>query len=217
MITPSTKASISAYKKQYFDSPMLPNSDIFNDPTFLFDELRMYNGIVSNGKASSEGVEFLVQKKRAENFYGLIGGSIFNSIFIDYDGIERNRNHNYKYIFNIVGGYRPKSNWEISVRWSYFGGKPYTPINLESSTIYDEQLLYINEFNEQKTPDYHSLFIRYEKRYSLRKSNLILFFEIWNTYNRENIETFFYSRDRQSIEKIVYFSTIPVGGFGIEF
>ena len=38
-------------------------------------------------------------------------------------------------------------------------------------TIYDEQLLYINEFNEQKTPDYHSLFIRYEKRYSLRKSN----------------------------------------------
>ena len=114
-------------------------------------------------------------------------------------------------------GYRPKSNWEISVRWSYFGGKPYTPINLESSTIYDEQLLYINEFNEQKTPDYHSLFIRYEKRYSLRKSNLILFFEIWNTYNRENIETFFYSRDRQSIEKIVYFSTIPVGGFGIEF
>ena len=217
MITPSTKASISAYKKQYFDSPMLPNSDIFNDPTFLFDELRMYNGIVSNGEASSEGVEFLVQKKRAENFYGLIGGSIFNSIFIDYDGIERNRNHNYKYIFNIVGGYRPKSNWEISVRWSYFGGKPYTPINLESSTIYDEQLLYINEFNEQKTPDYHSLFIRYEKRYSLRKSNLILFFEIWNTYNRENIETFFYSRDRQSIEKIVYFSTIPVGGFGIEF
>ena len=99
MITPSTKASISAYKKQYFDSPMLPNSDIFNDPTFLFDELRMYNGIVSNGKASSEGVEFLVQKKRAENFYGLIGGSIFNSVFIDYDGIERNRNHNYKYIF----------------------------------------------------------------------------------------------------------------------
>ena len=76
---------------------------------------------------------------------------------------------------------------------------------------------HLKNFNENKTPDYHSLFIRYEKRYSLKKSNLILFFEIWNTYNRENIETFFYSRDRQSIEKTVYFSTIPVGGFGIEF
>ena len=217
MITTSTKFSISVYQKDYNNSPILPNSNIHNDPTFLFDELRMYNGIVSTGSAKSKGLELLIQKKRVENFYGLIGGSIFNSTFIDFKGVERNRNHNYKYIFNIVGGYRPKSDWEISIRWSYFGGRPYTPINLEASILNNEQYSDVENFNETKTPDYHSLFIRYEKRYNLKKSNLILFFEIWNTYNRENIETFFYSRDRQSIEKIVYFSTIPVGGFGIEF
>ena len=148
---------------------------------------------------------------------GLIGGSIFNSTFTDYDGIKRSRNHNYGYIFNIVGGYRPKDNWELSIRWSYFGGKPYTPINLESSIRGDEQILYLDQFNQEKTPAYHSLFVRYEKRYNLKKSNLIVFFEIWNTYNRENIETYFYSRGNQQIEKIVYFSTIPVGGFGLEF
>ena len=217
MITTSTKFSISVYQKDYNNSPILPNSNIHNDPTFLFDELRMYNGIVSTGSAESKGLELLIQKKRVENFYGLIGGSIFNSTFIDFKGVERNRNHNYKYIFNIVGGYRPKSDWEISIRWSYFGGRPYTPINLEASILNNEQYSDVKNFNENKTPDYHSLFIRYEKRYNLKKSNLILFFEIWNTYNRENIETFFYSKDRQSIEKIVYFSTIPVGGFGIEF
>ena len=62
----------------------------------------MYNGIVSNGTAVSDGLEILIQKKKAENFYGLVGGSIFNSTFSDYDGIKRNRNHNYRYIFNIV-------------------------------------------------------------------------------------------------------------------
>ena len=217
MITASTKFSISVYQKDYNNSPILPNSNIHNDPTFLFDELRMYNGIVSTGSAESKGLELLIQKKRVENFYGLIGGSIFNSTFIDFNGVERNRNHNYKYIFNIVGGYRPKSDWEISIRWSYFGGRPYTPIDLEASVLNNEQYSDVENFNETKTPDYHSLFVRYEKRYNLKKSNLILFFEIWNTYNRENIETFFYSKERQSIEKIVYFSTIPVGGFGIEF
>ena len=217
MITTSTKFSISVYQKDYNNSPILPNSNIHNDPTFLFDELRMYNGIVSTGSAKSKGLELLIQKKRVENFYGLIGGSIFNSTFIDFKGVERNRNHNYKYIFNIVGGYRPKSDWEISIRWSYFGGRPYTPIDLEASVLNNEQYSDVENFNETKTPDYHSLFVRYEKRYNLKKSNLILFFEIWNTYNRENIETFFYSKERQSIEKIVYFSTIPVGGFGIEF
>ena len=217
MITTSTKFSISVYQKDYNNSPILPNSNLHNDPTFLFDELRMYNGIVSTGSAKSKGLELLIQKKRVENFYGLIGGSIFNSTFIDFKGVERNRNHNYKYIFNMVGGYRPKSDWEISIRWSYFGGRPYTPINLEASILNNEQYSDVENFNETKTPDYHSLFVRYEKRYNLKKSNLILFFEIWNTYNRENIETFFYSKERQSIEKIVYFSTIPVGGFGIEF
>ena len=217
MITTSTKFSVSAYQKDYNNSPILPNSNLHNDPTFLFDELRMYNGIVSEGSASSKGLEILIQKKRVENFYGLIGGSIFNSTFIDFEGIERNRNHNYRYIFNIVGGYRPKSDWELSIRWSYFGGRPYTPINLEASISKNEQYSYVENFNESKTPDYHSLFVRYERRYNLKKSNLILFFEIWNTYNRENIETFFYSKERESIEKILYFSTIPVGGFGIEF
>ena len=217
MITASTKFSVSTYQKDYNNSPILPNSNLHNDPTFLFDELRMYNGIVSEGSASSKGLEVLIQKKRVENFYGLIGGSIFNSTFIDFEGIERNRNHNYRYIFNIVGGYRPKSDWELSIRWSYFGGRPYTPINLEASISNNEQYSDVQNFNENETPDYHSLFVRYERRYNLKKSNLILFFEIWNTYNRENIETFFFSKERDSIEKILYFSTIPVGGFGIEF
>ena len=217
MLTTSTKLSISAYKKEYKNGLMLPDESLYQDPTFLFDELRMYNGIVSNGSATADGVELLIQKKRAENFYGLIGGSIFNSTFTDYNEIKRNRNNNYRYIFNIVGGYRPSSDWELSVRWSYFGGRPYTPINLEASNYLDKQILYLEQFNEEKTPDYHSLFIRYEKRYNLKRSNLIVFFEIWNAYNRENIETYFYSRVNRNIGKIVYFSAIPVGGFGIEF
>ena len=217
LITPSTKLSISAYQKEYNNSPILPNATLHDDPTFLFDELRMYNGIVSNGTALSDGLEILIQKKKAENFYGLVGGSIFNSTFTDYNGIKRNRNHNYRYTFNIVGGYRPNTDWEVSIRWSYFGARPYTPINLEASIQADEQILYLNQFNEEKTPDYHSLFIHYEKRYNLKRSNLILFFEVWNTYNRENIETYFYSRVNRNIGKIVYFSTIPVIGLGIEF
>jgi len=217
MITPSTKLSLSAYQKEYTNSPILPDATLHNDPTFLFDELRMYNGIVSSGTALSDGLEILIQKKKAENFYGLVGGSMFNSTFTDYNGIKRNRNHNYRYIFNIVGGYRPNTDWEISIRWSYFGGRPYTPIDLNASVLADEQILYLDEFNKDRTPDYHSLFIHYEKRYNLKRSNLVLFFEVWNTYNRENIETYFYSRVNNNIGKIAYFSTIPVVGLGIEF
>ena len=109
----------------------------------------------------------------------------------------------------------PKDVWEYIINKSLQDSE--IVINDQALLFMNNHIKDVENFNENKTPDYHSLFIRYEKRYNLKKSNLILFFEIWNTYNRENIETFFYSKDRQSIEKIVYFSTIPVGGFGIEF
>ena len=190
---------------------------MFVDPTFLLDELRTYKNIISNGKAKTNGIEILLEKKRAINFYGLIGGSIYNSIYNDQQGVERSRNNNYEYLFNLVGGYRPNPKWEISLRWSLFGGRPYTKIDLESSNYANEEVLFYSQFNESKTPIYHNLFLRYERRKSMKYGNIITYFEFWNAYNRKNTETYFWSREKQEILETSYFSFIPVGGIEIEF
>ena len=212
-----TKFSFSIYNKDYSNAPILKPDSNYIDPTFLMDQLIMYDKIVSKGKANSKGLEILLQKKRVEKFYGLIGATYFNSLFKDFDGNEWNRNYNYKYIFNMVGGYRPNDQWEISVRWSLFGGKPYTPIDETSSSIFETQVLYLDDFNGEKTPEYHSLFLRYERRLNLKRSNLITYIELWNAYNRENIETVFWSEELNEIAKETYFDFIPVGGFELEF
>ena len=217
LITRSTKFSISIYEKQYSNAPMMERNQMFVDPTFLLDELRTYKNIISNGKAKTNGIEILLEKKRAINFYGLIGGSIYNSIYNDQQGVERSRNNNYEYLFNLVGGYRPNPKWEISLRWSLFGGRPYTRVDLESSNYANEEVLFYSQFNESKTPIYHNLFLRYERRVSMKYGNIITYFEFWNAYNRINIETYFWSRDKQDILKTTYFSFIPVGGIEIEF
>ena len=212
-----TKFSLSIYNKDYSNAPILKPDSSYIDPTFLMDQLIMYDGIVSRGEANSKGLEILLQKKRVEKFYGLIGGSYFNSLFKDFNGYEWNRNYNYKYILNIVGGYRPNDQWEISVRWSLFGGKPYTRINEAASSLFGKQVLYLDDFNGEKTPEYHSLFIRYERRFNLKRSNLITYIELWNAYNRENIETVLWSEELNQITKETYFDFIPVGGLELEF
>ena len=217
LITSSTKFSISVYEKQYDNAPMMERNQIFTDPTFLLDQLRTYRNIVSNGKAKTSGVEVLIEKKRATNFYGLIGGSIYKSIYHDQLDVKRNRNNNYEYLFNIVGGYRPNSKWEISLRWSLFGGRPYTKIDLENSNLNNEEVLVYNEFNQSRTPIYHNLFLRYERRKKMKYGNIITYIELWNAYNRKNIETYFWSREKQDILETAYFSFIPVGGVEIEF
>ena len=217
LITSSTKFSISVYEKKYDNAPMMERNQIFTDHTFLLDQLRTYRNIVSNGKAKTTGVEVLIEKKRATNFYGLIGGSIYKSIYHDQLDVKRNRNNNYEYLFNIVGGYRPNSKWEISLRWSLFGGRPYTKIDLENSNLNNEEVLAYDEFNQSRTPIYHNLFLRYERRKKMKYGNIITYIELWNAYNRKNIETYFWSREKQDILETAYFSFIPVGGVEIEF
>ena len=227
MFFKSTKVSLSVYNKTTWNAPILGDSINFisplfqeikyYDPTFLMDQLIMHDKIVSEGESTTNGIELLIQKKRVENFYGLIGGTIFNSLFEDIYGNQWSRNYNYKYIFNVVGGYRPNSKWEISVRWSLFGGKPYTPFNESLSILFDRPIQENDRYNSKRTPEYHSLFLRYEKKVNLKKSNLIYYIELWNAYNRKNIETYVWSQGLEKVIEETYFDFIPVGGFEIEF
>ena len=147
----------------------------------------------------------------------MVGGSLFNSTYVDYNGIERDRDSNYKYIFNIVGGYRPSSKWELSFRWSLYGGKPYTKIDTMNSATYNTPIYFNEDYNEERTPIYHNLFLRYEYRKVFKLYNFITYIELWNAYNRKNIETFTWSTSNNSVIETTYFSFIPVGGFEVEF
>ena len=218
LLTESSKLSISVYDKNYSNAPVVENEpNPFIIPAFLMDRNITFENIISNGQANSYGIEILVEKKRAENFYGHIGGSLFNSTFIDYLGQKRDRDSNYKYIFNMVGGYRPNNKWELSLRWSFFGGKPYTEVDTATSLNLNEVVYFTDSFNEKRTPVYHNLFLRYEFRKVYKSFNVVSYLEFWNAYNRKNVETYIWSNANKKILEVTYFSFIPVGGFEIEF
>ena len=77
----------------------------------------------------------------------------------------------------------------ILERWSLFGGKPYTEIDREKSLLFDQAIYFTEKYNEKKTPVYHNLFLRYEYRKVYKFWNVISYIELWNAYNRKNIET----------------------------
>jgi len=217
LLNESTKLSVSIYNKKYSHAPIVLSDDSTANPAFLMDRSITFNQLKSEGNAEARGIEFLIEKKRAENFYGHVGGSLFNSMYVDYQGIERNRDSNYKYILNVVGGYRPNNKWELSLRWSLFGGKPYTEIDREKSLLFDQAIYLTEKYNEEKTPVYHNLFLRYEYRKVYKFWNVISYIELWNAYNRKNIETYIWSNSKRKLTEVTYFSFIPVGGFEIEF
>ena len=217
MITSATKFTIEAYYKRYNDVPLQPETVSSQDPTFVLDHMDFYDNLNSDGTAYSRGVDLMIQKKMKDQFYGTISASFFRSRYRDQFGEWQNRDYDVKYLFNIIGGYRPNKKWEISARWSYIGARPYTPINVAASQQMEATVLNMNQFNEKRLPAYHSLFLRFDRRYFFENTSLTTYVSLWNAYNRENVHSYHWDSVDSEIAKTVQFSLLPVGGVEFEF
>ncbi len=220
LITENTKFTLEVYQKDYSHFPVDPTQPAL----FLIDEIYYRYGFFFNhqnlldkGKAFSRGVEVTIQKKLAERFYGLTSASYFRTRYQGSDGIWRDRVFDNRFIFSIEGGYKPNRKWEFSLRWIYAGGPPYTPFDLQKSKEINREVLDENRINQSRYPDYHSLNVRFDRRFNFKKTNLIFYFSIWNAYNRKNIASYFWNEKKQKQDVIYQWSFLPIFGLEYEF
>ena len=215
----ATRLSIEAYYKKYYNFPVNPEQ-----PTmFLFDQAQVYgifwsNSILKdNGKADAKGIEVTLQKKLAEDFYGLVSGAISNSAYEDYFGKRHDRIYDNRFNFNLEGGYIPGNDWEFKVRWVYAGGAPYTPFNYEASKAAGVGIWDLSRTNSERLPDYHSLNIRVDKKFYFDTSSLLVYLSVWNVYNRKNIAFYYWNEVTNELTAQKQWSTLPVLGIEYEF
>ena len=220
LLTENTQLTLEAYDKEYKNFPLDPATP----PLFVLDELTYRYGfffnheeLVDNGKARSRGVELLIQKKLARDFYGIISSSYSRVKYQDYDGIWRDRVFDNRYNFSISGGYKPNNVWEFSMRWIYAGGPPYTPFDMEASTAMNRGVIDESNINGDRYPDYHSLNVRLDRRFHFSRSNLLFYLSVWNVYNRENISAYYWNEIENKPDKFNQWSLMPVFGLEYEF
>ncbi len=231
------KIVLEGYFKEYFDVPV-PVTFTSPDP-LQFDD----GTLVNAGSAESVGIELLLQKKLVNSFSGILSYTYYESKAVDP---RNNRTYNWDYdhrnMLTLIAGYRMtfsdrdwyqrmKSNWwfhtiswlpfmpsdqfEISLKFRYLGGRPYTePVyrpELREWVVEENQLL-----NTERYPAYHRLDLRIDKLYAYRNWNFTIFFDLVNLYNRGNLWSFQYNDDG-SVDRVLQFNTLPVGGVTIEF
>lgn len=219
MLTETTRLTVEGYYKYYKYFPVDPEQP----SVFIFDEATMegiflqHNDLTDDGEAYAAGIEVMVQKKLAEDFYGMISGSYSRTRYKDYNEDWHNRIYDNRFNFNLEGGYLPNDEWEFKVRWVYAGGAPYTPFDVNASTEARKGIWNLSKLNSERLPDYHSLNIRIDKRFYFSNSNLIVYLSVWNAYGRENIAQYVWDevKNKQSEQK--QWSTLPVIGIEYEF
>jgi hypothetical protein len=197
--------------------PDEPSLSLLDELSFRYGFFANHGSLTDGGQAFSQGIELMIQKRLARDFYGMAGASIFQTRYRDGLGVWRDRVYDNRFIFSVEGGYKPGRNWEFSARWIFAGGTPYTPFDAERSTALNRAVLDQGRINQARYPAYHSLNLRFDRRFHFSRSNLIAYVSVWNAYNRKNVASFFWDEVKNAQGAIYQWSLMPVIGLEFEF
>lgn len=211
LLSENTRLTIEVYEKQYRCFPLDPTQPAL----FVADDGGNRTALTDNGRAYCRGVEIVLQKKLARDMFGLVSGSVYSSRYRDYDGLWRDRIYGNRYLFSAEGGYVVSKKWQYSFRWIVAGGRPFTPYDQAASQRANAGIYDLNRINGERYPAYHSLNLRVDRRYNFRNSNLVMYWDIWNVYNRKNISRYSWNELENRQDRSDQWSLLPV--FGLEW
>lgn len=146
--------------------------------------------VESNSEGRAYGLEFLVQQRLFNDFYGIAAVTLVRSEFTNpnTEGFIPSSWDN-KFIVSLTGGKRFQKNWEIGARWRFLGGTPYTPFDLEESSLISNWdlrnagILDYTQINAIRLDPFHQLDLRVDKKYFFDRWNLNWYIDIQNLYN----------------------------------
>ncbi len=145
--------------------------------------------VVSSGKGRAYGLEVVCKIISWKNVNFTSTYTFFRSEFTGNDGKYIPSSWDTRHILNIVSGYRFSKNWNVAARWRYVGGAPYSPINMDLSTLKDawnisnQPYTDYENFNTLRLKNAHQLDMRIDKEFYFKKWLLNLYLDIQNVYN----------------------------------
>ena len=146
--------------------------------------------VESNADGRAYGLEFLAQQRLFKNFYGIAALTLVRSEFTNpnTEGFVPSSWDN-RFIVSLTAGKRFEKNWEFGARWRFLGGTPYTPFDVEESSLIsnwdlrNQPILDYSQINAIRLPAFHQLDLRLDKKYFFEKWNLNWYVDIQNAYN----------------------------------
>lgn len=167
--------------------------------------------LVSEGFGNARGVELSVQKKLSQTpYYGILSLTYSEAEFTALDGIKRPGSYDQNWIFNLSGGYKIDKHWEISTKFRFASGKPYTPFNSDGTQN-------IADYNTRRLKSLHSLDLRVDRRWFFSGWTLITYLDIQNVYNRNNLSAIRWDPREQRVDESSSIGILPSIGISAEF
>jgi len=145
--------------------------------------------VISTGTGRAFGLEVVNRSKLKSGLNLILSYTFVRSEFEDKNQDLISSSWDFRHIGVVTLSQNLKRNWIIGAKWRFNGGLPFTPFDLNKSsliTAWDAQgapYLDFNNLNQLRFDPFHQLDVRIDKKYFYDKWSLMVYVDIQNLYN----------------------------------
>lgn len=147
--------------------------------------------LTSTSDGRAYGIELLGRLKEFKQTNLVFSYTFVRSEFKDLNAAWLPSAWDNRHLFNVTATKKFKKNWDVGFKWRYVGGAPYTPYDLEKSSLKDawdlqgQGYLDYSRFNSIRLEAFHQLDLRIDKQFFLKGWSLMLYADVQNVYNHQ--------------------------------
>lgn len=177
----------------------------------------------SDGTGYARGIEFFL-KKDSKNLNGWLSYSLGLSKRREFlNDVEYYADFDKRHMFSAVFDWKITKKFSLGAKFRSASGSPYTPVVAAVADTSGTFWIPVKgETNSRRYPAFHQLNLRFNSNYTLFGLKTLLYFEIWNVYNRKNVMGHYYEYGDEyenNVKVKPYYSLpiLPAGGVEIHF
>jgi len=145
--------------------------------------------VVSTSEGRAYGLELLYRNTDLMGFNLLLSYTLVRSEFTNATAAYIPSAWDNINLFNITVLKKFNGHWEAGLKWRYVGGAPYTPADLNKSSlrtawdVRNQAYPDYTRYNRNRLKSFHQLDVRVDKAFFFRKWSLMLYVDVQNVYN----------------------------------
>ncbi|WP_321369766.1 TonB-dependent receptor [uncultured Draconibacterium sp.] len=145
--------------------------------------------VTSTSEGRAYGAEFQARINATDGFNFNLSYTLVRSEFKDGEDVYIPSSWDSKHLITLTTTKDLKRNWRVGARWRFVGGLPYTPWDLEKSSLVEAWNLQggpyydYSQLNAKRFDPFHQLDIRVDKSYYFDKLTAKFYIDIQNLYN----------------------------------
>jgi outer membrane receptor protein involved in Fe transport len=185
---PSSQIRIEAYNKAYRDIPAsteYPEVNLHNIADMVAQQI-VWLPMNSGGRGNTSGIEISDTTRIGSRLVARGSLAYSRAMFAGLDHVMRPSNFDFPWIVNFSALERLGHSYELSSRYGYATGRPYTPFDLPDSLAQNRPIYDVSRMNALRAPYYGRLDAQLNKDAIIRGVHLELYVGVNNILNRSN-------------------------------